>query len=84
MKNILIGFILGLVATSYAQTIDVYNTAVKIPLSTVTNLPTCSAATEGLLRGVTDALTPVALASVVGGGAVRLSAYCNGTAWIVQ
>jgi hypothetical protein len=32
---------------------------------------------------VTDALTPVALATVAGGGAVKVPVICNGTNWIV-
>jgi hypothetical protein len=55
----------------------------KIPLTVVGSLPTCNAGTEGTLYGVTDALTPVALATAVGGGAIHTLVYCNGTNWIV-
>jgi hypothetical protein len=47
-------------------------------------LPTCNAGAEGTRSGVTDALAPVALATVVGGGAIHVGVYCSGTAWIVQ
>ncbi len=50
----------------------------------VATLPSCVAATEGQMAGVTDALVPVALATVAGAGAVHVSVYCNGTAWTVQ
>lgn len=55
----------------------------KVPVTTIGALPTCNAASEGSIYGVTDALTPVALATVVAGGAVHIGVYCNGTAWIV-
>jgi len=54
--------------------------AVKTSVGT---LPTCNASAEGLIFGVTDALTPAALSVVVGGGAVHVSVYCNGSSWIV-
>ena len=50
----------------------------------VASLGTCNAAAEGSRWGVTDALAPVSLAIVAGGGAVRVATYCNGTNWIVQ
>jgi hypothetical protein len=58
--------------------------ALKLPTTTVASLPTCNAGALGTKYAVTDALTPVALASVVGGGAVVLSVFCNGTAWVVN
>lgn len=53
------------------------------PLATVAALPTCSAGNKGAIYMVTDALTPVALATVVGGGAVSVLVACNGSNWIV-
>lgn len=50
----------------------------------VGSLGTCDSAAEGTRWGVTDALAPVALATVVGGGAVHVSVYCDGTNWIVN
>lgn len=52
-------------------------------LSTVAQLPTATAAMRGVHYMITDALTPVALAAVVGGGAVTVEVYCNGTIWAV-
>jgi hypothetical protein len=58
------------------------------PLATVgaggSQLPTCNSITKGAMYMVTDALTPVAIATVVGGGAVSIGVTCNGTNWIVQ
>lgn len=50
----------------------------------VASLPTCNGAAEGTHASVNNALTPVALANVSGGGSVHISVYCNGTNWIVQ
>jgi hypothetical protein len=58
------------------------------PLATVgsgaSQLPTCNSGTKGAMYIVTDALTPVAIATVVGGGSVSIGVTCNGTNWIVQ
>jgi hypothetical protein len=59
------------------------STSGKVPTSVVGSLPTCNAAAEGMIYGVTDALTPVALSAVTGGGAIHTLVYCNGTSWIV-
>ena len=59
-------------------------TPMIVILSTVAGVPTCNAAAEGLMRGVTDALAPVSLAVAAGGGAVHVKVYCNGSQWIVQ
>lgn len=56
----------------------------RVPMVTVAGLPTCNAASQGLIYGVTDALTPVALSAPTGGGAVVVQVFCNGTAWIVS
>lgn len=50
----------------------------------VASLPTCNAGLEGTHYGVNNALAPVALATVAGGGTVHVSVYCNGTNWIVN
>jgi len=55
----------------------------KMPLSTISGLPTCNAGAEGLVYGVADALLPVALATIASGGLVHVIAYCNGSIWIV-
>jgi hypothetical protein len=58
------------------------------PLATIgaggSQLPTCNSGTKGAMYIVTDALTPVAIATAVGGGAVSIGVTCNGTNWIVQ
>ena len=54
------------------------------PVTTVSGLPTCNSAAQGFIYFVTDALTPVALAIVASGGAVKIGVTCNGTNWIVQ
>lgn len=50
---------------------------------TVGTLPTATAA-AGDTAFVTDALTPVSLATVVGGGSVVVKVFYDGTNWIVQ
>ena len=58
------------------------------PLATIaaggSQLPACNSGTKGAMYVVTDALTPVAIATVVGGGGVSIGVTCNGTNWIVQ
>jgi hypothetical protein len=58
------------------------------PIATIgaggSQLPTCNSTTKGAMYIVTDALTPVAIATAVGGGAVSIGVTCNGTNWIVQ
>jgi hypothetical protein len=58
------------------------------PIATIgaggSQLPTCNSTTKGAMYIVTDALTPVAIATVVGGGAVSIGVTCNGANWIVQ
>lgn len=54
------------------------------PSVTVAGLPTCNSGAQGLMYFVTNALGPVALSAVVGGGAVAVGVTCNGTTWIVQ
>jgi hypothetical protein len=58
--------------------------AAQRPSVTVSGLPTCNAAAQGLMYMVTDALAPVALAAVASGGAVKIGVTCNGASWIVQ
>jgi len=48
---------------------------------TVATLPT--AGTSGRKAFVSNALTPVFASAVVGGGAVTVPVYDNGTTWIV-
>lgn len=49
---------------------------------TVATLPAASMALKGARSFVTDALAPVFLGALAGGGAVVCPAFCNGTAWV--
>lgn len=51
--------------------------------TTVTLLPVASMNIQGAKSIVTNALTPVFLGVVAGGGAVVTPVFCNGVAWIV-
>lgn len=51
--------------------------------STVAGLPAANSVPAGTEYVVTNALTPVSLVAVVGGGAVVVKVYSNGSAWIV-
>jgi hypothetical protein len=55
-----------------------------LPSMLVADLPTCNAASEAARSAVTDALTPVALSTVAGSGAVKVAVRCDGTNWVVQ
>ena len=61
--------------------LSILSTGVKFPVYTVATLPV--AGNAGRRAFVSNALTPVALSAVVGGGAVTVPVYDNGTAWIV-
>lgn len=53
----------------------------SLPSSTVGNLPTCNAGAAYQMRAVSDALLPAALATVAGGGAIKVAVMCDGTLW---
>jgi hypothetical protein len=57
------------------------NTAVALPVTIVASLPACGALQAGELYAVSDALGPAYNAIVVGGGAVTIPVFCNGTNW---
>jgi len=72
--------------TTTALTLDSSQNAtfvgwVKMPVYTVATLP--AAGTAGRRAFVNNALTPVALSTVVGGGALTVPVFDNGTNWIV-
>jgi hypothetical protein len=71
-------------AMSQAQMVFGGAQAVQVPVVTVAGLPTCNSTAEGLQYAVNNALTPVALSAVAGGGAVHVAVHCNGTTWIVH
>ena len=50
---------------------------------TFSNLPACSSSTEGARGAVSDSTTNVWGATVTGGGANHILAYCDGTNWTV-
>lgn len=50
----------------------------------VANLPTCSAASLGLLYAVSDATSPTYNATLTGGGSVAVPAFCNGANWVAH
>jgi hypothetical protein len=82
--RIIIAFLLGLsISAALGQMVQSPTQGNAVPKSAVGSLPACAAGTEGLIYGVTDALTPVALSTVTGGGAIHTLVYCNGTSWIV-
>lgn len=68
----------------------VYNGSVLVcqaptrPSVTIANLPLCNPGNTGLMYIVTNALAPVALATVAAGGTVTVGVTCTGSAWIVQ
>ena len=69
-----------------AVTIDASQNAtfvgwLKMPVYTVATLPT--AGTAGRRAFVSNALTPVVLSAVVGGGAITVPVFDNGSSWIV-
>lgn len=84
----------GVIATAIAAPLYVTSTSgpaadgttslIVRPTATVATLPTCNAAARGTMFVVTDALTPVSLATATGGGAVVMGVLCSGTTWIIQ
>ncbi len=57
-------------------------TGSKSSIVTVGTLPTCNAASAGLIMMVTDSLLPALGVAVAAGGAVNVMVFCNGTNWI--
>lgn len=87
MRRNLIHILLGLGVLLAGFQAMAYQTTsslnVTVPSAVVSGLPTCNAAARGTIYMVTDALAPVALATVAGSGAVVVLVACNGAAWIV-
>lgn len=81
IKYLAIGLVALLVLASPA--VASYLPTPKAPSVITSNLPSCTAALAGTHYLVTDALTPIALSTLTGGGAVVVPVVCNGTAWIV-
>lgn len=81
-----IGAVLIALATALAQVSRdpggvSYSSAVKLSVLTVATLPACTATLQGRMAAVSDATTPTYNAALVGGGAVIVPVFCNGTAW---
>jgi hypothetical protein len=53
----------------------------KLIVSTVSGLPTCTATLQGSMRAVSDATAPTYNGTLIGGGAVIVPVFCNGSAW---
>ena len=71
---------LELQSTGVTQ-LTILSTGVKFNVYTVATLP--AAGTAGRRAFVSNALTPVSLSAVVGGGALTVPVFDNGTTWIV-
>ncbi|HVB35376.1 MAG TPA: hypothetical protein VNJ52_13530 [Patescibacteria group bacterium] len=69
-------------ATTPQTTLDVTGTIRANP-TTFASLPSCSSTIEGAMRSVTDSTTNTWGASVAGGGADHVLAYCNSANWTV-
>ncbi len=59
----------------------VYKGMLLLTQYTVAGAPTCDSTTKGGLIWITDATTPTYNGTLTGGGAVGVSAGCDGTAW---
>lgn len=78
---------LGTLATQSASSVaitggSIAGASVKVPSSTVALLPTCNAGSAGTIALVIDALTPVYLTALTGGGSAVAFAICTGIAWV--
>jgi len=60
---------------------DLYLRRLRYEGVAVTNLPAAAAGNAGTIQYVTDALGPAVGVAVVGGGAVPVMVWSNGTAW---
>lgn len=56
----------------------------KLTSYTVATLPAAATVGAGAIAFVTDATTPTSLATVVGGGAVKVPVYSDGSGWLVM
>lgn len=57
-------------------------TTTNTPHVTVSGLPACNTAANGLVFYVTDLLLPTLLGLLVGGGGVVALVHCNGVNWV--
>jgi len=69
-------------ATQISGSNGAFETArVKLTEQAVKTLPACSSTYAGTVAAVSDANNPIYNATVTGGGADHILAYCNGTNW---
>lgn len=64
-----------------ATGLSTFQSGIKLPASTVANLPTCNASNQDLMYIATDTTTPTYRSALTGGGAVRTPVYCDGASW---
>jgi len=77
--------VIGANNTTLANTIGagtICSTCYRDAIFTVATLPACNAGTNKSLTTVSDATTPSYNGAMVGGGAVQVPAYCDGTSWL--
>lgn len=63
--------------------VDVGPSTLNLNPQTFASLPAAAAGFQGTLAAVSDSSTAVAGATITGGGANKVLAYCNGTVWKV-
>lgn len=83
MRCILVGLSLLAAHPCAAETVQVLNPPFIPQMITAASLPTCNAASTGVVYQVTDSLLPALGIVVAGGGAVSVLVRCNGTSWLV-
>lgn len=66
----------------YCNTLMQLKGGIELPNpTTVAQLPTCNANSQGQIRVVSDATSPAYNATIAGSGAVITMVLCNGTNW---
>jgi hypothetical protein len=75
----------GTLTTHAGLKVDAQATGVEMQMGAhvFSALPTCNATYEGSMAAVTDATSATNGATVVGGGAHHVMAYCNSVNWLV-
>lgn len=58
--------------------------AVPLPVSKVSELPTCDVSHIGFQRYVVDASSPTFNATVTGGSTTKVAVTCNGANWVAN
>lgn len=71
-----------LASPTFTGTVTI-SSVLKLSPLTVSTLPTCNAGAAYTITVVSDALLPAALATVAGGGAVKVAVMCDGSLWKV-